>query len=94
MTEARYDPRQIFEGVDIRDRLELERVFREHRPDAVRHLATESHVDRSIHGHAVFIETNVVGTYTLLEVFGKDSPGCRQAHSATDALPPYSPYLN
>ncbi|MEX0450030.1 dTDP-glucose 4,6-dehydratase [Spiribacter sp. 221] len=62
------DPGYRFEKVDIRDREALERVFREHRPDAVMHLAAESHVDRSIFGPAVFVDTNVVGTQTLLEV--------------------------
>jgi dTDP-glucose 4,6-dehydratase len=56
-----------FEQVDICDRIELDRVFAEHKPDAVMHLAAESHVDRSIDGPASFIETNIVGTYTLLE---------------------------
>jgi len=60
--------RYRFERVDICDRAEVERVFAEHRPDAVMHLAAESHVDRSIDGPAEFINTNVVGTYTLLEV--------------------------
>lgn len=60
-------PRYAFERVDICDRAELDRVFREHQPDAVMHLAAESHVDRSIDGPAAFIETNIVGTYTLLE---------------------------
>lgn len=60
--------RYLFERVDICDRNELTRVFRLHRPDAVMHLAAESHVDRSIDGPAAFIETNIVGTYTLLEV--------------------------
>lgn len=60
--------RYSFEQVDICNRTELERVFREHQPDAVMHLAAESHVDRSIDGPADFIETNIVGTYTLLEV--------------------------
>ncbi|WFB48037.1 dTDP-glucose 4,6-dehydratase [Vibrio coralliilyticus] len=59
--------RYAFEQVDICDRAELDRVFSEHHPDAVMHLAAESHVDRSITGPAAFIETNVVGTYTLLE---------------------------
>ncbi|UEM04431.1 dTDP-glucose 4,6-dehydratase [Skermanella rosea] len=59
--------RAVFEPVDICDRAEVERVFREHRPDAVMHLAAESHVDRSIEIPGVFIETNVVGTYVLLE---------------------------
>ena len=65
---ARAHPRHVFEHVDITDRASLERVFREHRPDAVMHLAAESHVDRSIEGPAAFVQTNVVGTYTLLEV--------------------------
>jgi len=60
--------RYAFEQVDICDQGELERVFRTHQPDAVMHLAAESHVDRSIDGPAAFIETNIVGTYTLLEV--------------------------
>lgn len=59
--------RYVFEQVDICDRAELDRVFSEHKPDAVMHLAAESHVDRSIDGPAAFIETNIVGTYTLLE---------------------------
>ncbi|KNC92966.1 dTDP-glucose 4,6-dehydratase [Trabulsiella odontotermitis] len=61
------DPRFAFEQVDICDRGELDRVFATHQPDLVMHLAAESHVDRSIDGPAAFIETNVVGTYTLLE---------------------------
>ncbi len=60
--------RYVFEQVDVCDRGELERVFTDHQPDAVMHLAAESHVDRSIDGPATFIETNIVGTYTLLEV--------------------------
>lgn len=59
--------RYAFEHVDICDRAELDRVFLKHQPDAVMHLAAESHVDRSIDGPAAFIETNIVGTYTLLE---------------------------
>lgn len=61
------DDRYAFEHADIADAAEMERVFREHRPDAVIHLAAESHVDRSIDGPAAFITTNIVGTYTLLE---------------------------
>ncbi|WP_299807112.1 dTDP-glucose 4,6-dehydratase [uncultured Shewanella sp.] len=61
------EPRYAFEQVDICDRAELDRVFSKHKPDAVMHLAAESHVDRSIDGPAAFIETNIVGTYTLLE---------------------------
>lgn len=59
--------RYSFEYVDICNQAELDRIFSEHQPDAVMHLAAESHVDRSINGPAAFIETNVVGTYTLLE---------------------------
>jgi len=59
--------RYVFEQVDICDRSELDRVFTAHQPDAVMHLAAESHVDRSITGPAEFIQTNIVGTYTLLE---------------------------
>ena len=59
--------RYSFEQVNICDRVELDRVFSLHKPDAVMHLAAESHVDRSISGPAAFIETNIVGTYTLLE---------------------------
>lgn len=59
--------RYKFEQVDIRNRNELTRVFKQHQPDAVMHLAAESHVDRSIDGPADFIHTNIVGTYNLLE---------------------------
>ncbi|ENG6108857.1 dTDP-glucose 4,6-dehydratase [Serratia liquefaciens] len=59
--------RYAFEQVDICDRVALERVFAQYQPDVVMHLAAESHVDRSIDGPAAFIETNVVGTYTMLE---------------------------
>ncbi|MFM5280101.1 dTDP-glucose 4,6-dehydratase [Aeromonas caviae] len=59
--------RYAFEQVDICNRAELDRVFAQHQPDAVMHLAAESHVDRSITGPADFIETNIVGTYMLLE---------------------------
>ena len=60
-------PGYVFEQADIRDRQALDRIFQEHRPDAVMHLAAESHVDRSIDGPGVFIETNINGTYNLLE---------------------------
>ncbi|KGR34521.1 dTDP-glucose 4,6-dehydratase [Vibrio campbellii] len=68
LSEVSSHARYAFEQVDICDRVALERVFSEHQPDAVMHLAAESHVDRSIDGPAAFIETNIVGTYTLLEV--------------------------
>jgi dTDP-glucose 4,6-dehydratase len=60
--------RYAFEQVDICDSKALHRVFEHHQPDFIMHLAAESHVDRSIDGPAAFIETNIVGTYTLLEV--------------------------
>lgn len=59
--------RYAFEQVDICQRGALDRVFEQYQPDCVMHLAAESHVDRSIDGPAAFIETNIVGTYTLLE---------------------------
>ncbi len=59
--------RYAFEKIDICNAVELERVLQLHQPDVVMHLAAESHVDRSIDGPAAFIETNILGTYTLLE---------------------------
>lgn len=56
-----------FEHVDIRDRSALDRVFARYAPDAVLHLAAESHVDRSIDGPDAFVDTNVMGTYNLLQ---------------------------
>ncbi|MEC4747758.1 dTDP-glucose 4,6-dehydratase [Methylomicrobium sp. Wu6] len=61
------NPRYRFEQVDICNADEVARVFRECKPSTVMHLAAESHVDRSISGPADFIQTNIVGTYTLLE---------------------------
>ena len=61
------DSRYAFERVDICDRDQVDRVLREHQPDAIMHLAAESHVDRSISGPSEFIQTNIIGTYTLLE---------------------------
>jgi dTDP-glucose 4,6-dehydratase len=60
-------PLYTFEHADIRDRAALERIFASHRADAVMHLAAESHVDRSIDGPSDFIETNITGTFNLLE---------------------------
>ena len=67
LAEVADSPRYRFYQVDICDAAALDRVFAEFRPDAVMHLAAESHVDRSIDGPADFIQTNIVGTYTLLE---------------------------
>lgn len=61
-------PLYAFEKVDIRDRASLGRTFVAHEPDVVMHLAAESHVDRSIDGPADFIETNITGTFNMLEV--------------------------
>ncbi|MFS1423638.1 dTDP-glucose 4,6-dehydratase [Shewanella sp. 10N.286.48.B5] len=67
LVQVQDSQRYAFEKVDICDRAELDRVFVEHKPDAIMHLAAESHVDRSITGPAEFIQTNIVGTYILLE---------------------------
>ena len=61
-------PHYSFEKVDVCDFDNIERVFNYHKPDKVMHLAAESHVDRSIDGPAEFIQTNIVGTYVMLEV--------------------------
>ena len=60
-------PGYAFEKASVADRAALDDIFARHEPDAVMHLAAESHVDRSIDGPAEFIETNINGTYTLLE---------------------------
>ena len=67
LTEVSNNPRYSFVQIDICDRAALDQVFTSHQPDAVMHLAAESHVDRSIDGPAAFIQTNIVGTYTMLE---------------------------
>lgn len=86
--------RYVFERIDICNGRELDRIFYEHQPDAVMHLAAESHVDRSIDGPAAFIETNIIGTYTLLEAarhYWKDLADERKAsfrfhHISTDEV--------
>ena len=65
--DALSHPRHIFKQVDICDREALEQIFAEYKPNAVMHLAAESHVDRSIDGPAEFMNTNIIGTYILLE---------------------------
>src|SRR5690554_2113484 len=67
LAEVSGNERYTFEQVDICNRAEVDRVLAQHQPDAIMHLAAESHVDRSIDGPADFIKTNIVGTYTLLE---------------------------
>ena len=67
LESVKNNPRYAFEQADICNAKELSRVLEQYQPDAIMHLAAESHVDRSIDGSAVFIETNIIGTYTLLE---------------------------
>lgn len=67
LKEVEDSPLYMFEKVDICDLAELDRVFETHKPDGVMHLAAESHVDRSITGAGEFIQTNIVGTFQLLE---------------------------
>jgi dTDP-glucose 4,6-dehydratase len=81
-----------FEQADIRDRAALDRIFATHNPTAVMHLAAESHVDRSIDGPANFIETNITGTFNMLEAArthwtrqGKPD-GFRFHHISTDEV--------
>ena len=88
------DPRYAFRRIDICDKPAVTKAFREFRPDAVMHLAAESHVDRSIDGPEAFIETNVVGTMRLLEAarahwLGLDEVGqerFRFHHISTDEV--------
>ena len=86
------DPDYAFEEADICDATAMDRIFSEHQPDAVMHLAAESHVDRSIDGPGAFIETNVTGTYTLLEAARRDwerrgrDPAFRFHHISTDEV--------
>ena len=85
-------PLYAFEHADICDRATLDRIFAQHKPDAVMHLAAESHVDRSIDGPGAFIQTNITGTYTLLEAAraywqGSGKPdGFRFHHISTDEV--------
>lgn len=67
LAECAADPRHVLEPIDICDAAALQDVFARHRPDAVIHLAAESHVDRSIDNPQAFIQTNLVGSYTVLE---------------------------
>jgi dTDP-glucose 4,6-dehydratase len=88
------DPRYAFEQVDIRDAAEVGRLFSQYQPDGIMHLAAESHVDRSIDGPAEFIQTNIVGTYTLLQaarqywngLSGEKKTGFRFHHISTDEV--------
>ncbi len=94
LPEVSQNPRYRFEKADICDRPALERIFADFQPDAIMHLAAESHVDRSIDGPSAFIQTNIVGTYQLLDVARKywaDLPAERKAgfrfhHVSTDEV--------
>jgi len=87
-------PRHHFHQLDIGDRAGIDSVLAEHRPDAVMNLAAESHVDRSIADHAAFIQTNVLGTYGLLEsvlaywseLQGEERKTFRFHHVSTDEV--------
>jgi dTDP-glucose 4,6-dehydratase len=85
-------PGYVFVQADIRDRAALDAVFAAHRPDAVMHLAAESHVDRSIDGPGDFIQTNITGTFNMLEAaraywVGAGRPaGFRFHHISTDEV--------
>jgi len=94
LAEIHKSNRYLFEQIDICDRNEIDRVFHQHQPDAVMHLAAESHVDRSISGPSIFIETNVIGTYQLLEasrIYWNNLNGSRKSkfrfhHISTDEV--------
>ncbi|WP_313137433.1 dTDP-glucose 4,6-dehydratase [Paracoccus jeotgali] len=85
-------PGYVFEHADIRDRAALDRILAAHDPDAIMHLAAESHVDRSIDGPGAFVETNITGTYNLLEAarahwLARGKPeGFRFHHISTDEV--------
>lgn len=88
------DPRHVFSQTDICDRDALDALFAQYQPRAVVHFAAESHVDRSIHGPAEFIQTNIVGTFTLLEatrayfktLTGEQRDAFRFLHVSTDEV--------
>jgi dTDP-glucose 4,6-dehydratase len=83
-----------FENADIRDRAAMDKVLAKHQPDAIMHLAAESHVDRSISGAAIFLETNIMGTATLLEAVrswretlsAEKAAALRMLHISTDEV--------
>ena len=91
---ALHDRRHVLIQADINDSAAMAAAFEAHRPDAVMHLAAESHVDRSIDGPAPFIQSNIVGTFTLLEAakrYWTDLPAERQStfrfhHISTDEV--------
>src|SRR3954470_8709523 len=94
LTPVSNDPRYAFERADIADAAKMRELFEHYRPDAVMHLAAESHVDRSIDGPGEFIQTNVVGTFTLLQAtlgYWRTLPAAQQEafrfhHISTDEV--------
>jgi dTDP-glucose 4,6-dehydratase len=94
LTSIENNARYSFEQVDICDANEIKRVLNEHQPDVIMHLAAESHVDRSIDGPGEFIQTNIVGTYVLLEeardywsgLEGDKKQGFKFHHVSTDEV--------
>lgn len=89
LKEIEKSDRYSFEKADICDREAVERIFKKHQPDGIMHLAAESHVDRSIDGPLAFINTNIIGTYTLLDVsrfYAKEHPDFRFHHISTDEV--------
>ena len=94
LSSIAHSDRYTFEHADICDRAALDRIFAQHQPDAVMHLAAESHVDRSIDSAGEFIQTNIVGTFTLLEAaraYYQKQPENRRAtfrfhHLSTDEV--------
>ncbi|RPH28141.1 dTDP-glucose 4,6-dehydratase [Buttiauxella warmboldiae] len=102
LAEVSGNERYAFVQADICDRNAMDKIFAAHQPDAVMHLAAESHVDRSITGPAEFIETNIVGTYTLLEatraywsqLSEEHKAGFRFHHISTDEVYGDLPHLD
>lgn len=94
LSSVENDQRYMYEHVDICNSKEIKRIFKENKPDIVMHLAAESHVDRSIYGPGEFIQTNIVGTYSLLEeargywseLEGKKRNEFRFHHVSTDEV--------
>lgn len=92
VSEVADNEHYVFKQVDIRDRVALENTFAETKPDVVMHLAAESHVDRSIDGPSDFIDTNITGTFNMLEAARKywldqgKPEGFRFHHISTDEV--------
>ena len=89
LEEAARHPRHLLVRADITDAAAMAQLFATHQPDAVMHLAAESHVDRSIDGPGPFIQTNIVGTYVLLDAARTHWLGLDAAARARLPLPPH-----